>query len=1200
MESNKALNNILLPESLKLGRSGKENYHNKKVTDCEIIESTTVKKSNNFFKKKIKCKVNNDKNVSDSQILEMNIQELKNNRRIELAKELNQHRKKHKHESLREMKDLPNCEIKESDKTENIRTLDELYKRKRHHKQREFDNMSDCLSNNVNGIEISQNTLNNAIVSDAHKQKLVTTENLLKTANIELNHISNNSLCCEGAEKGNTENSDNQNISKLSRKNYRHSEFKAENLQKKKYKSTNDLNEFDCKIDEPAVSTKSNNNVNSKKKKKHKVADDENASESKITETIMQELENDINIKFVKSLRKQKRKKVEHKLLDEMENVLNHQASAIDESEKNRIRNVLEIHRKENKHKQSEISDYKTAESNADQNDFNRENLNGFHAKKKKKHKHKLLDERENTFHFEITESNSIKINQNDLNRENINKFHVKKKKKRKLFDEMENTSDCETVDLNLVRVSQDDLNSEKFNKFHKKKKKEHKNKLLDEIKITSDCETADSNRIEINQSNLNSKNINEFHEKKKKKHNLFYEIKNTSDCETVDLNLVKANQDDLNSENFNKFHKKKKKKHKNKLLDEIKIASDCETADSNPIEINQSNLNIENINKFHEKKKKKHNLFYEIKNTSDCETVDLNLVKASQDDLNSENLNKFHKKKKKKHKNKLLDEIKIASDCETVDSNPIEINKSDLNKFHKKKHGHKLYNVREIICNDNFQESTSIEAGKNKNIDTLQVPKRNKYKSSDVNKIYDNKIIDSGAIEINHMDLSNESLNQFHKSKKKKLPQNLAEIENMPKIVTESNDTSNNNIYHEYIKVRTFKNNSKKSIVQNSVVDKHPRTNKKNKDHVKNRIELLSDNLQEKEKDVVCKESVVNYREDACMSFDPFIHDMTSAPVSFPVPLLHESETVSSITPEKITYLEKNGVTIHTGKWTKTEDDILIRNFQQFGLEFKVNNPFQLLGINQNRKDNEIEKFKRAKHFLIRLGKDLNNRTLRSIYMRARKLLTPLKTKVKLSAEETIDLKHAHQLVGNKWTRISDMLSRSDSTCHTAFRWHKSDINKGKWTPDEESNLIKAIKTVSGTEDISANNLKNISWKAVAKYVSTRNEFQCHKQWAEHLAWDTSVSEKKCWQKYHYGKLIYLLKEKYHFNSDQEIDWRELHKHFNDVAPSYIFLHKKWLYLKGRLPKGFNLSYIECLNAFQKRYEEEYKICANEKLLIC
>ncbi|GBM02680.1 Transcription termination factor 1 [Araneus ventricosus] len=1053
MESNKASNGIVHHESMenkKHTKREKENARKKKVTDCEIIESATVEKSDNnvnsnkFHKKKRTHKMINDEYVSNCRILEMDIQDLENNTSIEIPKELYQHSKKHKHNSLGEMENVSNYRIKESSKAENIQILDNLHKRKRHYKQTEFDNMSDCLNTDLNGVELSQNNFNSEIFSCVHehkrkkRQKLVTAENLQKTVNMKSNPISNNTVYHEGVEEGIVENSDSRSISMLSRKNNRHSETKAEIHQKKKYKNMNDTNESDGKIVEPTATEKSENDVNSnkfhKKKRKHKVADGENVSECRIAEIVMQESENDTNIKFLKGLRKQKRKKVKHKLLGEMENVFNRQESATDESGKNRILDV--------------------------------ENVAKFNEKKKKKHKHKLLDE-------------------------------------------MENISDCKTVDSNPIEINQNDLNRENVAKFNEKKKKKHKHKLLDEMENISDCKTVDSNTIEINQNELNSENVNTFHEKKKKK-------------------------------------------RKHKLLDEMENISDCKTVDSNTIEINQN-------------------------------------------ELNSENVNTFHEKKKKKRKHKLLDEIENISDCKTVDSNPIEINQNDLNKFHKKKkkkYGHKLFSEMENTYNDNIQESAIDEVEKNRILDTLHVQKRNKCKSSDVHNLSDHKTIDSTAIEINQNDLRDETFNRLHKAKRKKHRHNLVEVENMPKTVTESNNTLNNVIYREHTK-----EDREKSIMENSVADLPHRTNGKNKKHVESRIGMLSDNLQEKEKNVSCQGPEKDYQEDVYMSFDPFINDVTDVPVSFPVPLLHVGETVSSITPERRSYLEKNGVTIHTGKWTKIEDDILIRNFQQFGLEFGVDNPFQLLGINQNKKDDKLDKFKRAKHFLIRLGKDLNNRSLRSIYMRARKLLTPLKNKEKLSAEEAADLKHAHELVGNKWTRISDMLSRSDNTCHTAFRWHKSDINKGKWTSEEESNLIKAIKTVSGAEDISANNVKNISWKAIAKYVPTRNEFQCHKQWAEHLAWDSSVTEKKRWEKYHYGKLIYLLKEKYCFNSEHEIDWRELHKHFKDVAPSYIFLHKKWFYLKGRLPKGLDLSYSKCLDAFKSKYEKEYKIFADEKL---
>ncbi|KAF8770809.1 Transcription termination factor 1 like protein [Argiope bruennichi] len=1097
----------------------------------------------------------------------------------------------------------------------------------------------------IAGVKRSEMNLNSKSVDGfnkqkkkRHKHKLNKSDFMAEIITIESDDALNDVVLQESVEKCIFGNPGDKKSNRHNRKhitNEKKDSFKKKN--ECKFVNSDDVN--DCDIFELATLEKIDNNGNSKKfhKRKNKVTNAENLSNYRNVGINEQELKNNVNAETLMELN-QHEKKHKHKSLCVVENVSNYKIQESEEAENNRILN--ELYKRKSRHKRKLTKNDKMLDClNTDicdvelsQFDFSSEISNGVQKQKRKKRK-KLATE-ENLPTAICMEANHIsnnimyqESNEEDVTKnsheENVSKLNRKKNK----YSEIEshtyqkrkyscindaNVFDCEIAETATAKKSHDDVNSKKF---HKKKKhkvtddenmfacriletdkqelendtnvkilksSKKKKKKKDKQKLSSNMENVCCYQESVNDESGKNRIVDvlEVHEKKDKYKQT--EVDKLSDSHTADLNII--NHNGLNSETSYEFPKKKKKKHKHKLLDEMENISNCNNQEL-PTDHSSIN-NIYDILDVYKKDKKT-----DTEKISDCKTVDLNTIEIDENYLNSKNFNIFHQNKKKKHKKKSLDEIENISNCKTIDSVVVEMNQNNLkgetlNKFHKKKkkkHRHNLHDEMENICDRNIEESITTESGKNSILDSSDVQKGNKQ--ADVDKISDYKSLDSNAIEINQNELSNETFG-IHKHKRKKHKHKLTGVENMSEVV-ESNNTSNDAISQDYIK--------EKSSVQNLDYDLFSRTKRNKKKHVKS-VKIISNDVQEKEKIVSSEEFEKKCQEDAYTSFDTFLYDTNEVPVPFPVPLLHEGETTATIPPEKRAELEENGIAIHDGKWTKAEDNILTRNFQQFGLEFGINNPFQLLGINQHRRHNKLTKFLKAKHFLVRLGKDLNNRTLRSIYMRARKLFDPL-NKGKLSAEESIDLKHAHELVGNKWTRISDMLSRSANNCHTAYRWHKKDINKGKWTPDEESNLIKAIKSVTGSEDISANNVKNISWSDVAQHVPTRNEFQCHKHWAGHLAWDSSVTEKKRWQKCHYGKLIYLIKDKYCFNSEQEIDWRELHKHFKHVAPSYIFLRKKWSYLKGRIPKVLqNLDFSKYLNAFIEMYKKQYKIFADVK----
>ncbi|KFM59963.1 Cyclin-D-binding Myb-like transcription factor 1, partial [Stegodyphus mimosarum] len=330
--------------------------------------------------------------------------------------------------------------------------------------------------------------------------------------------------------------------------------------------------------------------------------------------------------------------------------------------------------------------------------------------------------------------------------------------------------------------------------------------------------------------------------------------------------------------------------------------------------------------------------------------------------------------------------------------------------------------------------------------------------------------------------------------------------------------------------------------------------------------------------------------------SFDPYSKpnsflsvqlDTSEDPLDFEPPLLHERGSVCRLSDEKIKLLESQGVKIKSGRWSKEEVSILTRNYKEFIEKFGVDDPFLLFGISQYERNGEVQKFLRAKHFYVRLGKGLNDRTLKSVYQKARHLFNPMKRSDRYGEVEISKLSQVHSVTGNKWEKIGVVLRRDGNSCRDTYRWYKKKVNKGKWTQEEESNLIKAIEKVTGTTNFSSDKLIHVAWEKVAQLVPTRNSAQCEKHFRESLAWTCDPTLRQKWDRICYEKLIYILKNENYIKDETEIDWRKIHESFRYCAPSYAFVRKKWHKLKSKIPDFKERNFRRIVHLLYKNYDE-------------
>nr|XP_015930484.2 cyclin-D-binding Myb-like transcription factor 1 [Parasteatoda tepidariorum] len=317
---------------------------------------------------------------------------------------------------------------------------------------------------------------------------------------------------------------------------------------------------------------------------------------------------------------------------------------------------------------------------------------------------------------------------------------------------------------------------------------------------------------------------------------------------------------------------------------------------------------------------------------------------------------------------------------------------------------------------------------------------------------------------------------------------------------------------------------------------------------------------------------------------------DLSEEPVDFPIPKLHMKESVNLLSEELKSKLKSEGVVIKNGKWSNKEKDLLRRNFEDFQSQFGVYNSNLLLGIGRNLPSNKYEyswvkKFLKAKHFYVRLGKDINDRMLGAIYCKARRMFNILKNSKDCTANDITNIIKLQKIYGNNWSLIGQKLGIDSYDCCSFYLFHKKPVKKGPWSETEIKQLILAIKSVTKVSIISAEHLNGISWRKVSDLVPTRNQKQCLREWqinqsklfqnALYEEWTVSDTE----------KLINLLKSNYHVTDECDILWTEVQKSFKNVIHSECALKRKWSSIKRYAPKEIRNNFPQLIDFLHKKY---------------
>ena len=260
----------------------------------------------------------------------------------------------------------------------------------------------------------------------------------------------------------------------------------------------------------------------------------------------------------------------------------------------------------------------------------------------------------------------------------------------------------------------------------------------------------------------------------------------------------------------------------------------------------------------------------------------------------------------------------------------------------------------------------------------------------------------------------------------------------------------------------------------------------------------------------------------------------------------------------------ENAGIRIkHKVKFTREEDERIKKNWRRFKRRFNVDQADKILGIFATVKtdDQDIDCIKREKKevqllkyqsdFYLRLAYKLDDRTVYSVYQRARKILPDLLTARELSRKQKkrIIKRAKENGLNSKWSQIAKEFNCHSKTVNEIVR-NKIDLkegkkfHKGKWTDEEDEKLIDILKQTLKTDDLSYH-YSNIPWTQVSHQMG-RAAADCKQRWQCSLHWKLSNPDYKIrLRRNDKIKFIYCL-NKLNYQYEHEIDWDFLKEKFS------------------------------------------------------
>ena len=211
-------------------------------------------------------------------------------------------------------------------------------------------------------------------------------------------------------------------------------------------------------------------------------------------------------------------------------------------------------------------------------------------------------------------------------------------------------------------------------------------------------------------------------------------------------------------------------------------------------------------------------------------------------------------------------------------------------------------------------------------------------------------------------------------------------------------------------------------------------------------------------------------------------------------------------------------------------------------------------------------------RHAWAEIGSKLPERTIESLYYRARRTLAPVKTGTWGDEEVKLLVKLVHD-IGPKWSRIGEQLGRIGTSARDKYR-ELSSNKSGKWSKEETDKLRELVEEHRQGD--------HIPWTTISKLMKDRNHNQCRRKWTN----DITPSMNK-WSADDDRTLINRI-QLVNAMSDSDVNWSDIAK---DLRWTNAQCSMRWKqlckYVPPTGPDGLPLQFEERIDLIRKAIDE-------------
>ncbi|KIJ57085.1 hypothetical protein M422DRAFT_149509 [Sphaerobolus stellatus SS14] len=232
----------------------------------------------------------------------------------------------------------------------------------------------------------------------------------------------------------------------------------------------------------------------------------------------------------------------------------------------------------------------------------------------------------------------------------------------------------------------------------------------------------------------------------------------------------------------------------------------------------------------------------------------------------------------------------------------------------------------------------------------------------------------------------------------------------------------------------------------------------------------------------------------------------------------------------------ESEGLVFKKGKFSKKEENALDEAIERYRTNCAMTEE-QMTELIGSKNKQEMHN-----QFWFEIASAVPGRPLISIYHHVQRTHNPLKLQGKWTSEEDTKLIQAVKNLGAAWTQISDCVGRAASDCRDRWRNHlaiRGTKRTGKWTKEEEDKLIRIVLEVTGEQ---GNIDDGIFWGEVSKRMGEqRGRQQCRIKWTDSLSSTIKTGgDSPRWTRQDAHILVQRLAA-LDIKDDSEIDWKKI-----------------------------------------------------------